>query len=127
MSDRDAGGQVVSITDAAPSLDDEQRVRRRHYSILMVVHIVGFAVAGLLYERAWWVGLVLIIATGALPWIAVVLANDSAVRRGPTLSSLGSGTPPGDQAPAPPAVVPRSGISPGPSSTGYGTGRPGEG
>jgi fatty acid desaturase len=81
MSDRVGREPVVSITDAAPSLDDEQRGRRRLYSILMLVHIAGFALAGLLYERAWWVGLVLIIATGTLPWIAVVLANDSPRRR----------------------------------------------
>ena len=46
----------------------------------MAVHIVGFALAGVLYYVAWWLGLVVMIATGALPWIAVVAANDSIPR-----------------------------------------------
>lgn len=74
--------RAVSITDAEPSFEDEQRIRRRHYSILMVVHIVGFALGGLLYYQAWWLGLLLIIATTPLPWIAVVIANGPRLHRG---------------------------------------------
>ena len=65
----------VVITDAAPSPADDQRRRRRTYTIIMVVHIVGFALAGLLFYQAWWLGLAMLIATTPLPWIAVVLAN----------------------------------------------------
>jgi Protein of unknown function (DUF3099) len=72
----------VVITDAAPSPADEQRRRRRTYTIIMVVHIVGFALAGLLYDRAWWLGLAMLIATTPLPWIAVVLANTPSRRTG---------------------------------------------
>jgi hypothetical protein len=47
----------------------------------MVVHIVGFALSGVLYYTAWWLGLVVLIVTTPLPWIAVVIANDRG-RRG---------------------------------------------
>lgn len=69
----------------------------------MAVHIVGFALSGVLYYVAWWLGLVVMIATGALPWIAVVAANDSTPRaaRPGHLSAHGSAAGSGrDGAPA---------------------------
>ncbi|MFC4942496.1 DUF3099 domain-containing protein [Pseudonocardia sp. GCM10023141] len=78
----------VLITDAAPSFADEQHRRIRLYTILMVIHIVGFAVAGVLYYVAWWLGLVLIILTTPVPWIAVVLANSPSRRTGPAQRGL---------------------------------------
>ncbi len=35
-----------------------------------------FALSGILYYTAWWLGLVMLVVTTPLPWIAVVLAND---------------------------------------------------
>jgi hypothetical protein len=64
------------ITDAAPSFDEEQAHRRRIYLIIMVVHLVGFALSYPLYLWRPWAGAALVVATGALPWVAVVLAND---------------------------------------------------
>ena len=43
----------------------------------MVVHLVGLAVGGALYERAWGLGLAILIITGPLQWIAVIIANDA--------------------------------------------------
>lgn len=80
MNYRRGRADAVVITDAAPSSGDELRSRQRRYAALMAVHIAGFALAGVLYYVAWWLGLVLMIATGALPWIAVVAANDSTPR-----------------------------------------------
>lgn len=77
-----SGRQAVSITDAEPSFDDEQRVRRRQYTVLMVVHIAGFILGGLLYYQIWWLGLVLVIVTTPLPWVAVVIANGPRPHRG---------------------------------------------
>ena len=57
----------VLITDAAPSLDDDLARRRRTYLRIMVVHLVGFGLSYPLYLWQWW--------AGALPWVAVVLAN----------------------------------------------------
>jgi hypothetical protein len=77
MKRRRRGPTTVVITDAAASSDDQLRNRRRRYATLMSVHIVGFALAGVLYYQAWWLGLTLMIATGLLPWVAVVAANDT--------------------------------------------------
>ncbi|GAA0510846.1 DUF3099 domain-containing protein [Saccharopolyspora thermophila] len=71
--------EPVLITDAEPSFDDEQRHRKRVYAVLMVVHLVGFTAAGLL-AHFWLLALVIVIVTGALPWVAVVIANDRASR-----------------------------------------------
>jgi len=64
-----------TITDAQPSADDQLRHRRRVYTVIMAIHIIGFAVGGALYARAWWTGLIIIIVTGPLQWVAVLLAN----------------------------------------------------
>jgi hypothetical protein len=114
MSRRQRRHNAVVITDAAPSFEDELRSRQRRYAALMAVHIVGFALAGVLYYVAWWLGLVLMIATGALPWIAVVTANDNtprAVRPGHLLRDGAASGPDGapaqlaDRHPAPRAVT----------------------
>lgn len=73
--------EPVLITDAAPSFDEEQRHRKRVYAVVMVVHLVGFTAAGLL-AHIWWLALGIVAVTGALPWVAVLLANDRTSRRG---------------------------------------------
>jgi hypothetical protein len=40
------------VTDAAPSADQQLRMRQRRYVALMAIHLVGLAVGGVLYERA---------------------------------------------------------------------------
>jgi hypothetical protein len=67
--------QSLLITDAAPSFDEQQAHRRRTYSILMVVHIVGFGLSYPLYLWQPWVCVVAVALTGVLPWVAVLLAN----------------------------------------------------
>lgn len=81
MIDRHRDRDPVVITDARRSATEELAFRQHRYAILMAIHIAGFALAGALYYLAWWwLGLTVLIATGALPWIAVVIANDSAPR-----------------------------------------------
>ena len=75
---RDRHPDAVLITRAAPSFSTEQAHRRRRYTILMAVHLIGFALAGVLYYDAWWLGLALLIITTPLPWVAVILANSPA-------------------------------------------------
>ena len=67
----------IVITDAAPSLAEDQARRRRVYVTLMVVHIAGFALSYPLYLWQWWAGAAAIVLTGVLPWVAVLLANDA--------------------------------------------------
>lgn len=74
------GGRPISISDAQPSLDETQRARKRVYAILMVIHLVGFTVAGVL-AHIWWLALGIVVLIGPLPWVAVVIANDQPPRK----------------------------------------------
>ncbi|WP_296142208.1 MULTISPECIES: DUF3099 domain-containing protein [unclassified Pseudonocardia] len=74
---------VPVVTDAPPSAEAGRRRRQRTYAVVMVIHLVGLAVGGSLYRSAFWVGLVILVVTGPLPWVAVVLANDGPPRRRP--------------------------------------------
>jgi nucleotide-binding universal stress UspA family protein len=47
----------------------------------MVIHLVGLAVGGALYESAWELGLAILIIIGPLQWVAVIIANDAPRRR----------------------------------------------
>lgn len=69
--------QPLLITDAAPSFDEEQAHRRRTYAILMTVHIVGFALSYPLYLWQPLAGVLAVLLSGVLPWVAVLLANDA--------------------------------------------------
>jgi hypothetical protein len=80
--------QPPLITDASPSADEQQSRRRRTYSIIMIVHIVGFAASYPCYLWKPWAGAVVIGLTGLLPWVAVILAND-APRRSDRRRSVG--------------------------------------
>src|SRR5882757_6733887 len=73
--------QPPLITDASPSADEQLSRRRRTYSIIMGVHIVGFAASYPCYLWRPWAGALLLGATGLLPWVGVIMAND-APRRG---------------------------------------------
>jgi hypothetical protein len=111
---RDTGPEAVSITDAAPSFAVEQRRRTRRYTILMGVHLITFALAGVLYFYAWWLGLVLLVVTTPLPWIAVVLANSPSrpFHRAPR-RPVDSARPPALDRPAPQdRSAPERGTSP---------------
>ncbi|WP_370591233.1 DUF3099 domain-containing protein [Saccharopolyspora montiporae] len=71
----------MTITDAQPAFDVEQRHRRRVYAVFMVLHLVGFVAAALLVH-IWWLAVLIIALTGPLPWVAVVVANDRTAVRG---------------------------------------------
>jgi hypothetical protein len=73
-------GRAISISDAQPSLEETQHSRKRIYAILMVIHLVGFTLAGVL-SHIWWLALGIVVLTGPLPWVAVVIANDQPPRK----------------------------------------------
>lgn len=109
MSDLRIGPvRTVSITDADEPADVARRRRERRYALLMVVHLIGLTVGGLLYSSAFWAGLALIVVTGPLPWVAVVMANDGPPRRRRT-------APPGPRRTGPPELDSGSGPSASPS------------
>ena len=70
-----------SVTDVAPSFDDEQTHRRHVYVAIMAVHLVGFAGSYPLYLWQPWAGAAMVMATGLLPWVAVIVANAAPRRR----------------------------------------------
>jgi hypothetical protein len=43
----------------------------------MTVHIVGFALSYPLYLWQPWAGVVAVVFSGVLPWVAVLVANDA--------------------------------------------------
>jgi len=101
---RHTGPEAILITDAAPSFSTEQHQRRRRYMILMTLHLLGFALAGVLYYYAWWLGLVLLVITTPLPWVAVVLANSPSRPSRQCRALRGLLSPPRNPAPPTPRV-----------------------
>lgn len=89
MADRD---EVVLVTTAAPSLQEERRSRERRYLITMGIRVVAFIVA-IVVARGW-VRVIAVALALVLPWIAVVLANAGPRRTGPEAPSLYSKRPP---------------------------------
>lgn len=69
----------VLITDLATSRTAEIRERERRYVIAMVFRAVCFLAAALLFHgAARWIAVAIAIA---MPWIAVVLANQPKIRK----------------------------------------------
>jgi Protein of unknown function (DUF3099) len=67
--------EPVLITEAELSLDDQHAARKRRYAITMGIRAVCIALAAVFYQTVWL--MVILAALGiALPWIAVVMAND---------------------------------------------------
>jgi hypothetical protein len=65
----------VVITEAEPSLLEQHAARKRRYAITMGVRAVAIALAAVFYQTVWL--MVIFAALGiALPWIAVIMAND---------------------------------------------------
>lgn len=68
---------VTVITEAEPSQGDQLRSRQRRYLTMMglrVLCLLGAAVAYSLHAR--WAVPILIVGMVALPWMAVLIAND---------------------------------------------------
>lgn len=80
MHRRRPDSRPISISDAQPSFEETQRARKRIYAMLMVIHLVGFTLAGVL-AHLWWLALAIVAVTGPLPWVAVVIANDRPPRK----------------------------------------------
>nr|WP_207631036.1 DUF3099 domain-containing protein [Actinopolyspora sp. BKK2] len=86
-----SGGGVVSgfqrgddtpvlITEAEPSYDDQQAVRRKKYALMMSLRIPCLIAAVMVYP-IWWLSLIIIAVSIPLPWIAVLVANDRPPRK----------------------------------------------
>lgn len=70
----------VLITEAEPSYDDQQAVRRRKYALMMSLRIPCLIIAALCYQ-IWWLSLIILAISIPLPWMAVLIANDRPPRK----------------------------------------------
>ena len=76
MSDAHPADQdPILITDAAVSPDEELRIRKQRYKILMGLRIPLMVLAAVFYQTPW-LAVGLLVLSIPLPWIAVLIAND---------------------------------------------------
>ncbi|MGI8867477.1 MAG: DUF3099 domain-containing protein [Mycobacteriales bacterium] len=79
------------ITGAPPNPNDEFDYRRKRYLITMSIRIVCLILAAVTYKIIWLFP-IFVVGAMALPWIAVVLANDRLPRHGSRFTRY-TGTP----------------------------------
>ena len=80
MSASSKNDSATLITGAAPSYEEEHASRVRKYTIMMGLRMPCLVLAGVFYQT-WWLALLLIAISIPLPWIAVLIANDSPPRK----------------------------------------------
>lgn len=68
------------ITEAPPDPQAEFNYRRKRYAITMGIRVVCLVLAAAFYQVIW-VWPIFALGAFALPWIAVVLANDKMPKR----------------------------------------------
>ncbi|MET1075786.1 MAG: DUF3099 domain-containing protein [Umezawaea sp.] len=86
----EGGGGVVStserddtpvlITEAALSLDEQHKARKRKYAIMMSARIPCIILA-FVFIDVWWLSVALLALSIPLPWMAVLIANDRPPRK----------------------------------------------
>ena len=70
----------VLITDAAVSYEDELRIRKHRYKVMMGMRIPLMVLAAFFYQIPW-LAVGLLVLSIPLPWIAVLVANDRLPRK----------------------------------------------
>ena len=70
----------VLITDAARSYEEDLRVRKRRYALMMGMRVPCMVLAAIFYETPW-LAVTLLIISIPLPWMAVLIANDRLPRK----------------------------------------------
>ncbi|MGH8922539.1 MAG: DUF3099 domain-containing protein, partial [Actinomycetes bacterium] len=60
------------------------------YAILMSARIPCLVLAGVFYQT-WWLALGFVVLSVPLPWMAVLIANDSAPRKAKHVNTMGHG------------------------------------
>lgn len=71
------------ITAAQRSYDEQHRSRVRKYTILMAFRIPALVIGAVVYSatQSPWLPLIIIALSIPLPWMAVLIANDSPARK----------------------------------------------
>lgn len=91
----------VLITEAEPSLDDQQAARRRKYGIMMATRALCLVLAAVFY-RTWWLLAIFVVGAVVLPWAAVLIANDRPPKKAQKINRYGGHPDPGRAIAAPP-------------------------
>ena len=94
MTNYGRDGEPVLITEAEPSLDEQLAARRNKYLLMMLTRIVCLIAAAVFYKNPW---LLAVFVTGAvvLPWMAVLIANDSPPKKVSKVNRYGGHPDPG--------------------------------
>jgi hypothetical protein len=87
---RDSGNdsEPVLITEAQPSLDAQLSARRTKYLIMMSVRVVCLVLAATFYHTPWLMA-IFIVGAVALPWMAVLIANDRPPKKAMKVNRFG--------------------------------------
>lgn len=67
--------EPVLITDAEMSYEEQLKVRKQRYKIMMGLRIPLMVLAAVFYQIPW-LAVALLVLSIPLPWIAVLIAND---------------------------------------------------
>lgn len=100
-STRSGRDQPVLITEAQRSLEEQHNARRRKYAVMMATRVVCLVLAAVFYRIPWLMA-IFAIAAVALPWMAVLIANDRPPKKAVKVNRLGGH-------PAPDRALPPSG------------------
>jgi Flp pilus assembly protein TadB len=71
----------VLITSARENSDDDYERRRVKYAVMMALRALAVIAAALTYRVSIWLALGFVVAGMALPWCAVIIANDRPAKR----------------------------------------------
>lgn len=74
------GAQTPLITEAELSYDEQFRIRRRRYVLMMVLRVPCLILAAVFYHTLW-LAMIFVIISIPLPWMAVLIANDRPARK----------------------------------------------
>ena len=75
----------VLITDAARSYEEELKVRKRRYAVMMGMRLPCMVLAAVFYQTPW-LAVSLLVLSIPLPWMAVLVANDRLPRKSEKVS-----------------------------------------
>ncbi len=74
------GDQTPLITEAELSYDEQFRIRRRRYVVMMAMRVPCLILATVFYHTIW-LAMIFVIISIPLPWMAVLIANDRPARK----------------------------------------------
>jgi hypothetical protein len=75
-STRHPANRPLLITEAPVNVDDEFDHRRKRYLLMMTIRALCIVGAATTFNFSGWLAAAFVVAAAALPWAAVLIAND---------------------------------------------------